>query len=180
MVNETCSDLQVDALGVLSGVRVRARSHCSSSSSSSSSVGPPSAAGTRTTPISDSWTNHRAGNGRRLLTVLTFDVHLSSYLHGGRQVPHLDAAITVTTEQVAAGPRADPTGALALVDHEGRDGGPIHRAHLTHPETHTLIVKSIHEPHCESSNLFLSDYRTREGSVGGGMMGTEKEEKHAG
>lgn len=36
--------LQVEALGVLSGVLVRARSHWSSSSSSSSSVGPPSAA----------------------------------------------------------------------------------------------------------------------------------------
>lgn len=35
--------LQVEVLGVLSGVLVRARSHWSSNSSNSSSVGPPSA-----------------------------------------------------------------------------------------------------------------------------------------
>lgn len=42
--SQSCSwRLQVEARGVLSGVRVRARSHWSSSSSSSSSVGPPRA-----------------------------------------------------------------------------------------------------------------------------------------
>lgn len=42
-LNKGSAYLQVEALGVLSGVLASARSHWSSSSSSSSSVGPPSA-----------------------------------------------------------------------------------------------------------------------------------------
>lgn len=61
------------------------------------------------------------------------DVHLAGDLHGRSQVPHLDAAVAMATEQVTTGTRADPTGAFTLMNHEGRDGGPIHRAHLTHP-----------------------------------------------
>lgn len=71
---------------------------------------------------------------------LTSDVDLPGDVHGGRQVPHLNAAIAVTAEQVPPRPRADPTRALALVDHEGRDGGAVHRAHLTHPETRQKTV----------------------------------------
>lgn len=58
-----------------------------------------------------------------VLKCLTSDVHLSSNVHCSSQVPHLDAAVAVTAEQVATGPRADATRALALMDHERCDGG---------------------------------------------------------
>lgn len=66
--------------------------------------------------------------------VPTSDVNLPSDLHGRGQVPHLDAAVAVSAEEVPPGSGPNPTGALALVDREGCDGRPIHRAHLTHPE----------------------------------------------
>lgn len=133
---DRCRYLQVEALGVLSGVRVRARSHWSSSSSSSSSVGPPSAA---RQPM-----RRQVVTERRRPTLcdhlLTSDVHLPGDLHGGGQVPHLDAAVAVAAEQVPARPRADAAGALALVDHEGCDGRPVHRAHLAHPNAQERSV----------------------------------------
>lgn len=39
----------------------------------------------------------------------------------------------MATEQVAPRPGSDATRTLALVHHEGRDGGAVHRTHLTHP-----------------------------------------------
>ena len=68
---------------------------------------------------------------------VTSDVHLPRDLHGGGEVPHLDAAVAVATEEVAAWPGADATRTLALVDHEGGDGGTVYGPHLTHPDTHT-------------------------------------------
>ena len=58
-------------------------------------------------------------------------------VHGGGQVPHLDAAVAVAREQVAAGSRPHAAGALTLPHHEGGDGGPVHRLHLADPDTHT-------------------------------------------
>ena len=67
---------------------------------------------------------------------VTSDVHLPGDLHGGGEVPHLDASVAMATEEVAAWPGADATRALALVDHEGGDGGAVYGPHLTHPDTH--------------------------------------------
>lgn len=72
---------------------------------------------------------------------LTSDVDLPGDLHGRGQVPHLDAAVAVAAEHVAARARANATRALALVDHEGRDGRPVHRPHLTHPGETAAVNK---------------------------------------
>lgn len=42
----------------------------------------------------------------------------ADHVHGGGQVPHLDAAVGVAGEQVAPRPRAHPAGALALPHRE--------------------------------------------------------------
>lgn len=59
-------------------------------------------------------------------SAFTFNVHFSCDLHCRRQVPHLDAAVAMTTEKVPTGPGTDAAGSLALMYHECRDGSPIH------------------------------------------------------
>lgn len=49
----------------------------------------------------------------------------ADHVHGGGQVPHLDAAIGVAREQVAPRPRAHPAGALALSHRERGYGGAV-------------------------------------------------------
>jgi len=98
----------------------------------------------RDTKIRQSQSSTRRTQGEEPQVFLTSDVHLSGNLHGGRQVPHLDAAVAMATEQVAAGPRADATRAFTLMDHEGGDGRPVYRAHLAHPNTHTHTHTDLH------------------------------------
>lgn len=63
----------------------------------------------------------------------TLVLALADHVHGGGQVPHLDAAVGVAGEQVAPGPRAHPAGALALAHGEGGDGGAVHGLDLADP-----------------------------------------------
>lgn len=58
--------------------------------------------------LSDSQSSQHTGTGGTGPTRgLTSDVHLSSNVHGGRQVPHLDAAVAVAAKKVAARTRAN-------------------------------------------------------------------------
>ena len=49
-------------------------------------------------------------------------------LEGGGQVPHLDGAVAVASEDEPAGPGAHPCAALALVNTETRDDRAVHRS----------------------------------------------------
>lgn len=68
---------------------------------------------------------------------LTFDIHFPCDLHRRREVPHLDAAVAVSTEEVAAGPGPNAAGSLTLMHHKPGDGCPVHRTHLTQPSDET-------------------------------------------
>lgn len=59
-------------------------------------------------------------------SMLTFDIHFPSDLHRRCEVPHLDAAVAVSAEEVPAGSRADAAGSLTLMHHKRRNGRPVH------------------------------------------------------
>lgn len=61
---------------------------------------------------------------------------LADHVHGGGEVPHLDAAVGVAGEQVAPRPRAHPAGALALPHRERGDRGAVDRLDLADPARH--------------------------------------------
>lgn len=58
---------------------------------------------------------------------------LVDHVHGCGQVPHLDAAVGVASEQVAPWPGAHPAGALALSHSERGDSSAVHSLDLTYP-----------------------------------------------
>lgn len=82
---------------------------------------------------------------------------LVSSVHRSRQVPHLDAAVAVTGEQVAPGSRAHPARSLALTHHEAGDGCAVYRLHFTNPDKkHTLACRSRHgDPKTHKQKLYL-------------------------
>lgn len=57
---------------------------------------------------------------------------LVDHIHGRGQVPHLDAAVGVASEQVAPRPGAHPAGALALSHRERGDCGTVYSLDLTY------------------------------------------------
>lgn len=126
-----------EAAGLMLGVAQRdaLRSHWSSSFSSSSSVGPPASAGahTHTHVLQHTRVTREPAPAPHPVPTPTPVLALADHVHGGGQVPHLDAAVGVAGEQVAPGPRAHPAGALALPHGEGGDGGAVHGLDLTDP-----------------------------------------------
>lgn len=66
-------------------------------------------------------------------TTESFNINFSCDLHCRCEVPHLNTAVTMTTEEVPAGSGTNAAGSFTFMNHECRDGGPIHRAHLTNP-----------------------------------------------
>lgn len=64
----------------------------------------------------------------------TLVLSLVDHIHGCGQVPHLDAAVGVASEQVAPWPGAHPAGALTLSHSEGRDCSAVYSLDLTYSE----------------------------------------------
>lgn len=59
---------------------------------------------------------------------------LVDHIHGCGQVPHLDAAVGVASEQVSPWPGAHPAGALTLPHGEGGDCSAVYSLDLTYSE----------------------------------------------
>lgn len=64
----------------------------------------------------------------------TLVLSLVDHIHGCGQVPHLDAAIGVASEQVAPRPGAHPAGALTLSHSERGDCSAVYSLDLTNSE----------------------------------------------
>lgn len=62
---------------------------------------------------------------------LTFVFTLINHVHGCGQIPHLDAAICMPSEEVAARPRAHSAGSFAFSYSKGWDGSAINCLDLT-------------------------------------------------
>lgn len=62
----------------------------------------------------------------------TLVLSLVDHIHGRGQVPHLDAAVGVASEQVAPRPGAHPAGALALSHRERGDCSTVYSLDLTY------------------------------------------------
>lgn len=79
----------------------------------------------------------------------TLVLALVDHVHGCGQVPHLDAAVGVASEQVAPWPGAHPAGALALSHSERGDCSAVHSLDLTYPERRSGADqrKQLHTPH---------------------------------
>lgn len=60
------------------------------------------------------------------LTVFFSLLSFVGRVHRCGQVPHLDAAIALSREQIAARSRSHSTGTLTLSYHEASDGSAIH------------------------------------------------------
>lgn len=73
-------------------------------------------------------TNHSPG-----ITQLTFVFTLINHVHSCGQVPHLDAAIGMSSEEVAAWPGAHPAGSFTFSHSKWRDGSAVNCLDLTDP-----------------------------------------------
>lgn len=63
------------------------------------------------------------------LSILTILLPLLSFVgcvHSGGEVPHLNAAVSMTGEQIAPRSGPHPAGTLTLSDHEASDSGSVH------------------------------------------------------
>ncbi len=65
---------------------------------------------------------------------LGFAVTLVDHVHGGAEVPHLNAPVCMASEEVPAGSGAHTARAFTLSHCKARDGGAIYSLHLTDPE----------------------------------------------
>lgn len=131
-----------EGAGLIFGVAQREvlRSHWSSSCRSSSSVGPPTSIKHKGSVRTHTRIQYFIKKKKLLhtqccllhhvcLCFLTLSLPLLSFVsgvHRSGQVPHLDAAVAMTGEQIAPGSRPHPARALTLPYHEGRDCGPVH------------------------------------------------------
>lgn len=62
----------------------------------------------------------------------TLVLSLVDHIHGCGQVPHLDAAVGVASEQVSPWPGAHPAGALTLSQGEGGDCSAVYSLDLAY------------------------------------------------
>ena len=109
------------------------------------------------------------------ITQLTFVFTLINHVHGCGQVPHLDAAIWMPGEQVAAWPGAHSAGSFTFSHSKWRDGSAVNCLDLTDPtagetpsyqnnctwqslasKVSTVLVLSRHQT-CYQKKTFLPD-----------------------
>lgn len=114
------------------------KSHWSSSFSSSSSVGPPTSAN-RQHPfkINPGFLDvpfFQYSNNQTWLTPSLIIKALVDCVHGGGEIPHLNASVCMASEEVMAWPGAHAARALTLPHCKTSDCSAIYRLHLTDPE----------------------------------------------
>lgn len=89
---------------------------------------------------------------------LTFSLPLLSLVssvHCSCQVPHLDAAVAMTSEQVAPGSRSHPARSLTLTHHETGDGCPVYWLHFTNPDKKRTLACSSRQADPKTGERWL-------------------------